>query len=461
LFEEAMKGDPEGKHKDEASKLNLEKVLGSGPAPQIEHLKEKDGRAGDTIQLTVRLTDVGGGIGGKVVWRINGQTRAVSKPHLAQRSATDKAVAITTSLRVDPGQNTVVEITAYNRAELLATTPLRIRIDKFGATTEERPRLHVLAIGVNNYRMVEYQLRYAVTDATAIGEALAKVGGALFGERNVSVTMLTDEQVAAEQIAAAFARIAINAKVNDVFILYLSGHGKSIAGRYYYYPQTLDLNQRQRVEEHGIGQDALQLWISGIPAQKKVLIIDTCESSAAAGLIRGDAPRRTAMDQLQHATGENLIAAARQAAFEGYQGHGVLTYALLEAMHKTEGRGDDQIRVSTLARYAERRVPEISYQLTGFDQKPTRKLTGDNFPIGLRVAVLPPPNTDTIPKTPTHVLIRLERVRTKPSAEAQGERELSAGAQVRVVKFEGPWAMVAINGQEVGYVPSEALAQLH
>ena len=461
LFDEVMKGDPEGKYKDEAFRLNLEKILEAGPAPQIEHLKQRDGRAGDTIQLTVRLTDTGGGIGKKVIWRINGQTRAVSTPHLTSGGATDKALTVTTSLRVDPGQNTLVEVTAYNRAELLATLPLQISVDKFGATAEERPSMHVLAIGVNRYRMAEFQLRYAVKDATAIGEALAKVGGALLGSDNVFVTTLTDEQVSAHDIESAFGRIAARAKLGDVFVLFLSGHGKSIAGRYYYYPQTLDFSQGHKVEEHGIGQDALQQWIAGIPAQKKVLIIDTCESSAAAGLVRGDAPRRTAMDHLQHATGDNLIAASRQAAFEGYQGHGVLTYALLEAMHKTEGRGNDQIRVSTLARFAERRVPEISYQLTGFDQKPTRKLTGDNFPIGLLATVLSPPTTDAIPKTPTHVLVRIERVRAKPEAGALGERELAPGAQVRIVKFDGAWAMVAIDGQELGYVPSEALARLH
>ena len=121
-------------------------------------------------------------------------------------------------------------------------------------------------------------------------------------------------------------------------MLYLSGHGKSVAGRYYYYPQTLDFAHGQRVEQDGVGQDAWQAWIARIAAQKKVLIIDTCESSAAGGLVKGSvSTQRTAMDQLQHATGENLIAAARQAAFEGWHGHGVLTYALLEAMNKKQG----------------------------------------------------------------------------------------------------------------------------
>ena len=87
--------------------------------------------------------------------------------------------------------------------------------------------------------------------------------------------------------------------------------------------------------------------------------------------------------------------------------------------------------------------------------------SGDNFPIGLLATVLSPPTTDIVSKTPTHVLVRIERVRVKPEAGAQGERELAPGAQVRIVKFDGAWAMVAIDGQELGYVPSEALARLH
>ncbi len=34
LVEEVLKGDPEGKYKDEAFRLNLQKILDSGPAPR-------------------------------------------------------------------------------------------------------------------------------------------------------------------------------------------------------------------------------------------------------------------------------------------------------------------------------------------------------------------------------------------------------------------------------------------
>ena len=208
LVEEVLKGDPEGKYKDEAFRLNLQKILDSGPAPEIERLKERDARAGDTYRLAVRLTDVGGGIGDKVVWRVGDQVRAVSNVRLQPGTATDKAATVTASIPVDPGKDTLVEVTAYNGAGLLASLPYQIRIDKFGATTEERPRMYVLAIGVSKYRMPDYELKLAAKDATAFGSALKKVGGGLFGADKVFVTTLLDEQVTKKGIEAAFDEIA-------------------------------------------------------------------------------------------------------------------------------------------------------------------------------------------------------------------------------------------------------------
>ena len=52
-------------------------------------------------------------------------------------------------------------------------------------------------------------------------------------------------------------------------------------------------------------------------------------------------------------------------------------------------------------------------------------------------------------------------MREQAAMDAQGERELTPGAQVRIVKFEKDWAVVAIDGQLLGYVPADALAQLH
>jgi hypothetical protein len=45
--------------------------------------------------------------------------------------------------------------------------------------------------------------------------------------------------------------------------------------------------------------------------------------------------------------------------------------------------------------------------------------------------------------------------------DAQGERLISPGTQVRVVTHVGTWAFIARDGQKLGYVPVDALLQLH
>ncbi len=459
LVEELLKGDPEGKYQDAASKLNLGKILDSGPAPQIELLQRKTERAGGTVRLSVRLKDEGGGIGPKLVWRVNGKTQGDVTPKALKRTSQPslgEALSITQTLVVDPGRKNVIEVTAYNGAGLLATPPFSITVDKFGATTKERPRMHVLGIGVDNYIKKEYQLSYAVKDATSVVRALNIVGSTLFSK--VSSTLLTDEQVTADSIEEAFGRIAANAKPTDVFVLFLAGHGKSIEGKYYYYPQTLDFAAGQTVIKDGIGQDQWQAWLAKLPVQKTLLILDTCESSAATGLVRGaDSVRQTAMAQLQHATGHNLIAAARQAAYEGYKGHGVLTYSLLEALHRSATQKEEQrVKVGHLADHIDERVPQISQSLFGIYQKPTRKLAGNDFPIGLRRVVLTSTN-EVIPKTPTHVVIRSATIRAQPTDGSSSGRTVKPGTLVRVVKFIGDWAIIARDGQKMGYLRTSEL----
>ncbi len=127
--------------------------------------------------------------------------------------------------------------------------------------------------------------------------------------------------------------------------------------------------------------------------QKSVLILDTCESGDASFIVgadvgrmipmdpatgamfvrRAESARHTAVEQLQYATGHNMIAASRQAAYEGYMGHGVLTYALLEALEKRRGQGPaGTVGVSGLANHVSTRVPRLRCRCSAIEQRPTR-----------------------------------------------------------------------------------------
>ncbi|MGA7329114.1 MAG: caspase family protein, partial [Rhodomicrobium sp.] len=455
LVSELLKGDPEGKYADTAFKLNLETILDSGPAPQIELLEKKTEQSDDSVKLAVRIKDMGGGIGSKVVWRVNGKTQGdLTTPGLQGLPTIGRAVIMNQGLKVDPGKSNTIEVTAYNGEDLLASVPFRMTVDPFGVTTHERPKLYVLSIGVENYAMKDYKLEYAAKDARAFAEAMKTVGSSLFSE--VSATLILNEHVTKPEIEAAIAKLAGEVKPNDVFVMFLGGHGKSIAGRYYFVQQDLNFSKGQTIVRDGISQDLWQAWLAKIAAEKSLLIFDTCESEGAKVFVRGgERERQTAMEQLEHATGQNLIAAAREAAYEGYRDHGVLTYTILEAFQKLGTAGaDDKVDVNSLARHVGERVPEITASLYSVRQEPIQKLSGSNFPLGLRTLAPPPPSE--CPEGQDFIIIRNERLREEPKDAAGGDRMLDPGYKVGA-KFIGSWALICRDNAKLGYVPQDAL----
>ena len=325
-----------------------------------------------------------------------------------------------------------------------------------GVITRNVPRMYVLAIGVDKYRMDAYRLNYAVKDAKEFAAALKTVGEGLFG--SVHTTVLTDEDVAELRIASAIDRIAAESKPHDVFVLFLGGHGKSIEGKYYYLPQTLDFKGEQPLTEGGIGQEKWQEWLARIDAQKTLLIFDTCDSGSAGALIRGlDTSRQTAMEQLQYATGQNLIAASREAAQEGYKDHGVLTYALLETLHLAEPGPEEEVNVVRLAQNCRPARTADHARDIRRSPDPVSEACRKRFSHRRETQGFDARHRQHLERTDARAY---SHVRERPSAEAPGNRELNRGYRVRLVDtVEGTWALVAREGQSLGYIPVEALVK--
>jgi WD40 repeat protein len=130
LVGEALKGDPAGKLKEASANTSLEKILESGPAPQIELDEKKVDKATGAAKLSLGIRDLGGGIGSKVVWRLNGKTVAdTSAPGLQGPPNAGRTAYVTQTLSMDPTRSNIVEITAYNGADLLATPTCKIVIE--------------------------------------------------------------------------------------------------------------------------------------------------------------------------------------------------------------------------------------------------------------------------------------------------------------------------------------------
>ena len=91
-----------------------------------------------------------------------------------------------------------------------------------------------------------------------------------------------------------------------------------------------------------------------VPAQKSVLLFDTCESGSLTeeAVTRG-LEAQAAIDRLARAVGRTTVTASTDTApaLEGYRGHGLFTYTLLEAFAVADHDGDEQLEVNELIGY--------------------------------------------------------------------------------------------------------------
>ena len=127
------------------------------------------------------------------------------------------------------------------------------------------------------------------------------------------------------ELEAAFGRVAAQTRAEDIFVLYLAGHGKTLDGRYHFIPQDFHYVNEDAVRQRAITQDHLQRWLAMVPARKSLILIDTCESgsfSQSLAVMRGMV-EKTAIDRLARATGRATIVAAMDTP----TGHGRLCRA--------------------------------------------------------------------------------------------------------------------------------------
>jgi hypothetical protein len=462
LVREKLAGDPQSKVKEAAARLDLDKVIGSGAAPQVR-ISEPGNRthtAEDQITISAEVSARGGGIG-RTEWRVNGVTLGIDE-NSGPRS--DRPVVLKRTVPLEDGENTI-EVIAYNAQNLVASDPARITIVSDIAAANVPPRLYVLAIGINDYWDSRLRLAFPVADAKAIAAAFQASGKGLY--ESVTVTTVLDQDVTRSRLDKIFSEIAKNVRPRDVFVFFIAGHGKTMDGRYYFIPQNFRYDGPSSIVVQGISQEQFQAWFARIPAKKSVLLFDTCESGSLTGegLETRGLEQVASLERLTRAMGRTVLSASTddKPALEGYRGHGVFTYALLDALEHGDTNGDGYVEVTELAGYVDNEVPDISMKAFNFRQVPQMKLMGSDFPLAKPTAFL----DDTlaglgpvIPSKPTHVVIQATEVFAAPHAGISIQK-LEPGTLVALIRTEQGWTLVARNGSILGFVAEEELAPLH
>ncbi|MGH6826257.1 caspase family protein [Methyloceanibacter sp.] len=474
LVQEKLAGDPDGKVKEAAAKLDLDKVIGSGAAPKVSIVSPMDRSTadGDEVAVEASVADQGGGVG-KVEWRVNGTTlgvderglsRVEAEPAAPASAASGSATAIKRTLSLEPGENHI-ELIAYNEKNLIASEPAKVTVNWDGDTGATLPKLYVLAVAVNDYWDGRLKLTYAVPDADALAEAFRQSGaGTLYS--SVEVRKVEDADVTIANLDKVFGALAGEAHARDAFVFFLAGHGKTIDGRYYYVPQDFRYEGEQSIVDKGIDQDRLQAWFAQIPARRSVLLFDTCESGTLTGekVAQRGLERVAALDRMTQAMGRTVLSASTEdaPALEGYRGHGVFTYAVLDALGAADTSGNGTIEVTELASFVDQKVPELSYEAFKQRQVPQMKIVGSNFTLSNKVLVAAKDQApiDAVQSKPTHVVIVPADVFATAGGEGSAVSKLAPGSLVALVRTEQGWVLVAKDGKSLGYVANTSLAPI-
>jgi hypothetical protein len=225
---------------------------------------------------------------------------------------------------------------------------------KYYIVNFNRPRLHVLAIGINNYEDSRWRLNYAVNDANAFAGLIKDTQVQLY--ENIDVTLITDRKATRSRILVELAELQRKAKSNDWVVIFFAGHAQAdTLYNYYFLPWDYNNTYPHAVQ---ISENDLATHLRGIKG-KKLLVLDTCfagnlASRTAMRLRSGDnlggrlplASVRTYAERLMALDdGLVLLAASSldQTAREADSlGHGVFTSTLLDALRKPEQFGNRQ-----------------------------------------------------------------------------------------------------------------------
>ena len=264
LVREALAGDPDGEVKRAAEVINLDKVLDAGPPPAAVVTSHEPGSHSgqDLVTVAARVSDGGKGIG-RIEWRLNGVTAGV----MSAPAGPGPDYEVTQELAFDPGENRI-EVIAYEGRNLLASLPAQTTIVYDGPADTAKPKLHILAIGINAYEDKGWaepgsERGQSLSAARPCGwrrQGLRGRDGK--GRRGALWRGAHQDRLDGEPRPANLDRIvremAAEISPRDTFVLYAAAHGYSLNGHFYMIPQDYQGGtDPEALEARAIGQDQL------------------------------------------------------------------------------------------------------------------------------------------------------------------------------------------------------------
>jgi len=360
--------------------INIDTLLNRGLPPKVEILSDSHTINTDSTPIGVKVCNQGGGVA-NLSFYLDGKPIEYQKNTKAFQHRKEQGGGCTTieqRITIPSGVHTIGFNATNQEGDILSNKPT-ITVTNNQKVTK-KPNLHLLTLSINDYRDDELDLKFPNNDADKLSQKLQTIGKPVF--ESVYSYALKDSQVTQQGIKTKVAQIAPKIGANDVFILYISGHGvtNDADGDYYFIPY--DCPNGADVTKRAINQQRFKEIMSQVKAVKSVIFLDTCESGSMASkdLVN------TSVNRFGGNVGSAIIAGATssQNAIDGYKEHGIFTYTLLDAMSNNKVYSfDDKLSINEVAEYTKYLLPKLAKEKFNHEQKPTIYLNGDTtFAIG-------------------------------------------------------------------------------
>lgn len=363
----------------------VRKVADIKPPPAVAIVDTPVSVASEEATVNVRVTDQGGGIGDVRLY-LNDSAIVLDRSRSQEAAMTPGGSQVLPyKVRLVAGTNRLRAI-AFNAGNSMQSANANHAIEARIAVG--RPSLHAIVIGINDYEDPRLSLRYPVADAQLVAATLRQQAPGLF--ETVDIVELTSRsQTTRQAIAVSLQRMSGRVRPDDLFVFFVASHGTVDDGEYFLITSNVGATSTHILKRTALSQEELKSLIANIPATKKLVVIDTCNAGKLGEVIQMAMLTRgmneeTALKILSRAVGSTIISASTsmQQAVEGYKGHGLFTWVVVEGLKgAADGDKDGYVKTHELVNYVDDKVPALAEQVFRHKQYPTTTLSGQGFPV--------------------------------------------------------------------------------
>ena len=243
-------------------------------------------------------------------------------------------------------------------------------------------KLHVLGIGIDQYRLATMNLGFATADVKVLVNKISE--GARRGYEEVLPQFVIDGEATSVGVKQFLSRLA-QIPPQDSLILVLAGHGDLHKGEWYFLPHDVDPND---IPRSAVSVRELQTALVDSPVRRIFVMVDACNSGAGIDAFNSyRAFQRKFAEQLGRTAGISVLTATRRDQFAAELsklGHGLFTHVILEGLAGAADTNpkDGRITAHELANFVGRHLEEKGRPFLGplgLAQSPAHFVIGSDF----------------------------------------------------------------------------------